>query len=87
MKTMKATEARNKIGKLWEIAAIEPVTVERAGQPIAIVLSPEAYDRLYKQSQPREAGCGRHLLSGAGINVNELLATPLDDSFSDYMPD
>lgn len=32
-------------------------------------------------------GCGRHLLSGAGIDVNELLAVPIDDVFSEYMPE
>lgn len=35
----------------------------------------------------RRAGCGRHLLSGAGINVDDLLAAPIDDVFSEYMPD
>lgn len=34
--------------------------------------------------KPRQFGCGRHLLSGAGINVNDLLAMPIDDIFSDY---
>ena len=34
--------------------------------------------------KPRQFGCGRHLLSGAGISVNDLLATPIDDVFSDY---
>ena len=87
MVKMSATEARDKIGKLWEIAAKEPVTVESAGKPIAVVLSPEAYDRLANRRHPRHAGCGRHLLSGAGINVNELLATSVEDTFSDYMPD
>jgi len=34
---------------------------------------------------PRQFGAGRHLL--AGIDVNELLATPIDDMFADYMPE
>ena len=83
---IKATEARNNIGNLWKTAATEPVTVESAGRAIAVVLSPEAYDRLATGRRPRDAGCGRNLLSGAGVDVNELLATPVDDAFSDYMP-
>ena len=35
--------------------------------------------------QPREFGAGRHLL--AGIDVDELLAVPIDDIFSEYMPE
>lgn len=31
-------------------------------------------------------GCGRHLLSDAGIDVNELLAVSIDDAFAEYMP-
>ena len=34
---------------------------------------------------PRQFGCGRHLL--AGIDVDELLAVPIDDIFSEYMPE
>ena len=36
---------------------------------------------------PSQFGAGRHLLSGAGIDVNELLAVPIDDVFSEYMPE
>jgi len=34
---------------------------------------------------PSQFGCGRHLL--AGIDVDELLAVPIDDAFSEYMPE
>ena len=37
--------------------------------------------------QPRQFGAGRHLLSGAGIDVDELMATPIEDMFADYMPE
>ena len=86
MVTMNATEARNNISKLWETAALEPVTVQSAGKPIAVVLSPEAYEKLTHQRKPRQYGCGRHLLSGAGIDVDELLATSIEDVFAEYMP-
>ena len=87
MLTMKATEVRNNIGSLWTKAAEQPVMIESAGKPIAVVLSVEEYDKLKKPLQPREFGCGRHLLSGAGIDVDALMAVPIDDMFADYIPE
>jgi len=87
MVTMKAADARNNIGSLWDKATEQPVMIESAGKPIAVVLSVEEYSRLATARPPRQFGCGRHLLSGAGINVNDLLATPVDDVFPEYMPD
>ena len=83
--TMKASDARNDIGSLWDKATEEPVMIESAGKPVAVVLSVEEYNRLAApRRQPRRAGCGWHLFSGVGISVNDLLATPIDDVFSDY---
>jgi len=87
MVTMKATDAHNDIGSLWDKATEEPVMIESAGKPVAVVLSVEEYSRLAAVRPPRQFGCGRHLLSGAGISVNDLLATPVDDVFSEYMLD
>jgi len=87
MVTMKATEARNNIGSLWDKAAEQPVMIESAGKPIAVVLSVEAYSQLATARPPRQFGAGRHLLSGAGTDVDELMATPIDDMFPDYMPE
>ncbi len=44
-------------------------------------------EALAKARKPREFGAGRHLLSGAGIDVDALMATPIDDMFADYMPE
>jgi len=38
-----------------------------------------------KARKPREFGAGRHLL--AGVDIEALLATPIDDMFADYMPE
>ncbi len=38
-----------------------------------------------KVRKPREFGAGRHLL--AGVDIEALLATPIDDMFADYMPE
>jgi hypothetical protein len=48
---------------------------------------PSNPEPLTKVRQPREFGCARHLLSGAGIDVDALMATPIDDMFADYMQD
>jgi prevent-host-death family protein len=80
---MNATEARNNIGKLWDAASREPVTIESAGKPIAVVLSPEEYGKLTRVRKTRKAGTMRHLFEG--VDVNALLATPIDDIFADYM--
>ena len=87
MVTMKATEARNNIGSLWTKAAEQPVMIESVGKPIAVVLSVEEYDKLTRPLQPLEFGCGRHLLSGAGIDVDALMAVTIDDMFADYIPE
>jgi prevent-host-death family protein len=82
--TLTASEARNNIGKLWEQAAAEPVLVESAGKPLAVVMSPQEYDRLTGgRRKPRVAGTGANLL--ADVDVDALLATPIDDVFADYM--
>jgi prevent-host-death family protein len=83
MVTMSATDARNNIGTLWDTASREPVTVESAGKPIAVVLSPEEYGKLTHRRKPRQAGTMRHLFEG--VDVNEVLAIPIDDVFAEYM--
>jgi prevent-host-death family protein len=80
-----ATEARNNIGKLWSTAAKEPVMVEAAGKPLAVVLSPDEYARLTQPHiQPRIAGTGMNVLTR--IDVNALLDTEIGRSFSEYVP-
>ncbi|MEW5424105.1 type II toxin-antitoxin system Phd/YefM family antitoxin [Amorphus sp. 3PC139-8] len=46
MKTMSAKEAKNGFGLLLDTARAEPVTIEKHGRPVAVVLSTEAYERL-----------------------------------------
>ena len=83
MVTMDATDARNNIGKLWDTASREPVTVESGGKPIAVVVSSEEYSKLTRHRKPRQAGTMRHMFEG--VDVNELLATPIDDIFSEHV--
>lgn len=46
MKTMSAKEAKNAFGLLLDNARARPVTVEKHGRPVVVVLSIEEYERL-----------------------------------------
>jgi prevent-host-death family protein len=46
MKTMNATQARTRFGALLMAAATEPVFVRKNGREVAVVVSPEEYDRM-----------------------------------------
>lgn len=46
MKTLAAREAKNGFGHLLDMARLEPVTIERHGRPVAVMLSPERYAQL-----------------------------------------
>jgi prevent-host-death family protein len=84
MVTISATEARNNIGKLWKTAAEETVVVEAAGKPIAVVLSPEAYEKLISSpTKPRRFGFGAAFLKD--LDVEALLDTDISEDFAEYM--
>jgi prevent-host-death family protein len=51
MKIMSAGKAKNGFGLLMDTARAEPVTIEKHGRPVAVVLSVEEYERL-RGSQP-----------------------------------
>jgi antitoxin Phd len=53
MKTIAATDAKNRFGELIDMAQAEPVRVQRQGRDVAVVLSPEEFRRL------SEAAAGR----------------------------
>lgn len=46
MKTMSARDAKNAFGWLLDQARAEPVTVEKHGRGVVVVLSVEEYQRL-----------------------------------------
>ena len=46
MKTFSARDAKNRFGYLIDTARQEPVSVEKHGRPVVIVLSVEDYERL-----------------------------------------
>lgn len=82
MVTINVTEARNNVEELWSKAAQEPVTVLSAGQAVAVVLSPAEFERLTARRRGAKAGFAKHLF--AGVDLNALLDTRLDDVFEEY---
>lgn len=51
MKSIAARDAKNGFGHLIDMARLEPVTVEKHGRPVVVVLSVEEFERL-KQLEP-----------------------------------
>lgn len=46
MKSMSAKDAKNGFGLLIDTALVEPVTIEKHGRPVVVVMSVEEYERL-----------------------------------------
>ncbi|MER8438326.1 type II toxin-antitoxin system Phd/YefM family antitoxin [Mesorhizobium sp. M1312] len=46
MKTMSAKDAKNAFGLLLDTARAEPVTVEKHGRAVVVVMSVEEFERL-----------------------------------------
>jgi prevent-host-death family protein len=46
MKTMSAKDAKNGFGLLIDTALVEPVTIEKHGRPVVVVISMEEFERL-----------------------------------------
>ena len=55
MKTMSARDAKNGFGRLIDLARAEPVTIEKHGRGVVVVVSVEEYARL-SSGPPHEGG-------------------------------
>jgi prevent-host-death family protein len=51
MKNMSAKDTKNEFGLLLDTARAEPVTIEKHGRPVAVVVSIEKYDRLLRAAK------------------------------------
>lgn len=54
MKTIQATEAKNRFGELLEEAGNEPVLIQKNGRDVAVVMSKAEYDRRYQTIGKKE---------------------------------
>ncbi len=52
MRTMSAKDAKDGFGRLIDLARMEPVTVEKHGRPVVVVMAVEEYGRF------RASACG-----------------------------
>ncbi|ABS65802.1 prevent-host-death family protein [Xanthobacter versatilis] len=55
MKSLSAREAKNEFGRLIDLARAEPVTIEKHGRPVVVVMSVEEYERLTVADSARQA--------------------------------
>ncbi|HEY3330081.1 MAG TPA: hypothetical protein VGK19_08690 [Capsulimonadaceae bacterium] len=89
MATVSATDAKNRIGDLWSMADIEPVTIERNGSPRYQLIStdhyvaiPKAeYDRLKATRRAPQFGFARQAF--ADFDSESLLAVDLIGEFEE----
>ena len=85
MVTLTATQAKNRLGHVWELAKGEPVKIESNGKTIAIILSEQEYNRLDKANRkPRQLGFAQGMFPG--VDWDEVLNEPLV-GFEEYMPE
>jgi len=74
MKTMSANEAKKHFGELLDIARREPVSVEKHGRPVAVMMSAEDYDEIQQaklETLRAEIDKGRQqLLRGEGTTIS-----------------
>lgn len=57
MRSVSAREAKYGFGRLIDLARAEPVTVEKHGRPVVVVVSVEEFERLKasQSAQPAES--------------------------------
>lgn len=55
VKSMSAKDAKNGFGRLLDTARAEPVTIEKHGRPVVVVMSIEEFERLQVAGQNRRA--------------------------------
>jgi prevent-host-death family protein len=54
MKTMQATDAKNRFGELLEDAISEPVLIQKNGRDVAVVMSKAEFDQRYRAVAAKE---------------------------------
>ena len=54
MERMSAKDAKNEFGRLIDVARAQPVTIEKHGRPVVVVLSVEEYKRLLAEGKKDE---------------------------------
>ena len=73
MQSISAKDAKYGFGRLIDLARAEPVTVEKHGRPVVVVLAIEEYEKLREiasgAAAPKSAGMKRLRKSGGTVNT------------------
>ena len=80
MKTIAALEAKNRFGELLDSAQRGPVTIEKHGRPVAVVVSAEEYDsiqRMKLENLKREIQKGVDDIAAGRVRDGEEVFTEL----------
>jgi prevent-host-death family protein len=56
MQNMSAKDAKYGFGRLIDLARTEPVTVEKHGRPVVVVMAVEEYERLSGKTEKQRSG-------------------------------
>lgn len=54
MKTMQATDAKNRFGELLEDVVSEPVIIQKDGRDVAVLISKAEFDQHYRKQSNKE---------------------------------
>ena len=72
MKTVTAKDAKNRFGELMDTVQREPVSIEKHGRPVAVVLSEVAYEKMKLEYLQAMLAVGEAQLDrGEGIDGEE----------------
>ncbi len=66
MKTMSARDAKNGFGRLIDIARAEPVTIEKHGRAVVVVMAVEEFERLNDETTEIEKQASIQTAASAG---------------------
>jgi len=72
MKTISATEAKNRLGAVMDSALVEPVMVEKSGRPSVIIVSAQEYERLTALEDAYWAGRAAKAEAGGWASAAEV---------------
>lgn len=73
MKTVTATEIKNRLGQYLARVAVEPVAIEKNGRPVAVLLSSEEYEVLQRSDDAFWGEAARAAEAEGFLNVEDSL--------------
>lgn len=83
VKTVTATEIKNRFGQYLERVAVEPVAVEKNGRPVAVLLSFEEYEALQRADDYFWVQAARAAEAEGFLGVEESLRYVTDEASSE----